>query len=606
MKPLWALGLLLWLPSAAFGGVFKVGTFSKSTAAAPAVQVVPHGLGTTPSALILWSVGTPDQTTSTDALVAVGFSDGTTARSVSAAASNGGATSNASRRLADAALTEVSPGEVLRLEAALVGWDDSAFTLRWTTNNAVAERIHYLVLGGEDLLAKVVAWPMPTVAGARAVTGVGFRPDVVLHLHGGAGLTAAGSLPHALMGLGAMDSGGRTWANAFGASDALAPSEVNSGQRTGQALTAVSGVGSSTLAANLISMDADGFTLDFTTASATGGTVVSLALKGVQGHAASFTRNSGASQTITLPGFRPSLVLLSSYEFPNSLMTNSHAGWYLGASDGVSEATTVFAARDNVSPVQTWRKSNEARCIATISALNGASDYAATLTPVATGFTVTWVTPSTLPDDQLFLALRPLQACGVCDTLPPDTSIASGPPAMSSSSSATFDFVSNETLATFECRVTPAAVFTACADPLTLTGLTDGSRTLEVRAKDPTGNVDPTPAVQTWVVTLPDAGGPADAGDAGGTADAGDAGGPVDAKDAGGPVDAGDAGPTGGAQDAGLTADAGDSGTVLPEPDAGPGAPAELAVGCSCGAGSGPVAALLALLLALAARRRRR
>ncbi|AKI99982.1 Ig-like protein group 3 [Archangium gephyra] len=84
------------------------------------------------------------------------------------------------------------------------------------------------------------------------------------------------------------------------------------------------------------------------------------------------------------------------------------------------------------------------------------------------------------------------------DLTPPDTTIVSGPPSLTNVTSATFDF-SSEAGATFECSLDGAA-FTACADPETFTGLTEKAYTLQVRARDAAGNVDPTPASYTWTV----------------------------------------------------------------------------------------------------------
>ncbi|QSQ27964.1 OmpA family protein [Pyxidicoccus parkwayensis] len=91
------------------------------------------------------------------------------------------------------------------------------------------------------------------------------------------------------------------------------------------------------------------------------------------------------------------------------------------------------------------------------------------------------------------------------DTSPPDTTIVSGPTGSTTSTSATFDFSSNESPVTYQCSLDGAA-FTACTDPVTFTGLADGSHTLSVRAVDAAGNVDPTPATRTWTVdrTAPD------------------------------------------------------------------------------------------------------
>ena len=86
------------------------------------------------------------------------------------------------------------------------------------------------------------------------------------------------------------------------------------------------------------------------------------------------------------------------------------------------------------------------------------------------------------------------------DSTSPQTTITSGPSGATSSTSATFTFNSNEAGSTFECRRNLAA-FIPCASPLTYSFLADGTHTFEVRATDPSDNVDPTPATATWTVT---------------------------------------------------------------------------------------------------------
>ena len=85
------------------------------------------------------------------------------------------------------------------------------------------------------------------------------------------------------------------------------------------------------------------------------------------------------------------------------------------------------------------------------------------------------------------------------DTTPPETTIDSGPSGTVSSSSTSFAFSSSEPNSTFECSLDGGA-FTSCSSPKSYTGLSEGSHTFQVRAKDTANNVDPTPASRTWTV----------------------------------------------------------------------------------------------------------
>jgi FG-GAP-like repeat len=86
----------------------------------------------------------------------------------------------------------------------------------------------------------------------------------------------------------------------------------------------------------------------------------------------------------------------------------------------------------------------------------------------------------------------------VVDTLAPQTTIASGPPDVSGTGVA-FALASDEPQAQFECALDGAG-FLPCASRYELGALGGGDHTLLVRARDPAGNVDGTPARRTWTV----------------------------------------------------------------------------------------------------------
>ncbi|MDX6632106.1 MAG: large repetitive protein [Solirubrobacterales bacterium] len=89
--------------------------------------------------------------------------------------------------------------------------------------------------------------------------------------------------------------------------------------------------------------------------------------------------------------------------------------------------------------------------------------------------------------------------------VPPQTSIDSGPSAITHDDTPSFGFSSSETGSSFECRLDDAA-FDACSGPgatHTTTALADGDHVFEVRATDPAGNVDASPASLAFTVAVP-------------------------------------------------------------------------------------------------------
>jgi hypothetical protein len=81
----------------------------------------------------------------------------------------------------------------------------------------------------------------------------------------------------------------------------------------------------------------------------------------------------------------------------------------------------------------------------------------------------------------------------------PDTAIDTSPPDPSSPD-VSFTFSSSEGGSSFECSLDGSA-FSACTSPQAYTGLASGAHTFAVRAIDPAGNVDSTPASFSWTVS---------------------------------------------------------------------------------------------------------
>ncbi|MGH3090584.1 MAG: hypothetical protein ACRDSJ_25175, partial [Rubrobacteraceae bacterium] len=96
------------------------------------------------------------------------------------------------------------------------------------------------------------------------------------------------------------------------------------------------------------------------------------------------------------------------------------------------------------------------------------------------------------------------------DTTPPDTTITAGPNGPTNENHPTFTFESDESGSTFECRTDSAdeADFQPCRAPFRTGRLAEGEHTFEVRAIDPSGNTDETPASRTFTVDTGGGSGP--------------------------------------------------------------------------------------------------
>lgn len=88
------------------------------------------------------------------------------------------------------------------------------------------------------------------------------------------------------------------------------------------------------------------------------------------------------------------------------------------------------------------------------------------------------------------------------DTTPPETTIESGPPDPSESSSASFTYSSNEPGSSFECSLDGSPFASCPADGISYSGLGNGPHSFQVRATDPSANTDQSPAGYSFEVVL--------------------------------------------------------------------------------------------------------
>ena len=412
------LALLAGRALPAVADTFSVGSFTKSTnTSTPVSQAIAHGLGETPKALIIWSAGKSNSTLGSNARLAFGVSDTTTDRSASFESDNGVSTTAAQRRVSTGVVTMVDQTGALKAEASVQSVDATNFTLNWTTNNSSAYIFHFIAIGGTHIRAKVVSWTMRTSTGNQSVTGVGFQPDVVIHAHAGSGHTSSPSSTsqHGGFGLGAMDSQGNQWAMATFVVDGVSTSDTSRYQRTNRCLVSVGGSQTEVKDATFVSMDSNGFTINYSNANSSAGQVFSLALKGVQANAGTFNKTTSAataSQSVTGVPFRPRVVLFASAQDVSRTTAQSSARLGIGASNVSTEGGIAMQDTNGLSTTSVDGVDSSTKAFTKVNNNTQSTDAAVDVSSLDTaGFSLSWTTNDAVATEMLFLALstRPRQ-----------------------------------------------------------------------------------------------------------------------------------------------------------------------------------------------------
>ena len=163
--------------------------------------------------------------------------------------------------------------------------------------------------------------------------------------------------------------------------------------------------------------------------------------------------------------------------------------WKVNANAGGLTLLTTNSSIPDESPV--WSPQGDK-----IAFIRGAFDGAEVYTMNPDGSGETRVTNNTVMDTSPSWQVAP------STPTPPDTVISAGPPAETQSTSARFEFESDQTGVTFRCQIdggTPVQ----CTSPLDYSGLPVGEHVFEVTAVATGGVPDPSPAPWLWTVSAP-------------------------------------------------------------------------------------------------------
>ena len=277
------------------------------------------------------------------------------------------------------------------LAAVLKQFDADGFTLTWNTVQAAGYTIHYIALGGDLSNAKAISWTSKTGTGSQAVTGVGFKPECVIHI--GHEYTAASNTTESAMQIGAMDSLGHQWAM-YGGSYCSTSVSTRRVQLTDCCIVGTTHSASVTRKAAFTSMDDDGFTVNWS-ANVNATYVYSLCLKGgtyggiVVGNFAKTTASAPCTQEITtgLATTNGLLFVTDSYTAASTAVQTSMR-FTVGASDGTHHH--LIALQDQAATTSHMGEYT-ANCLAVANNDAGTNEALATISSLAPP-TVSWST----------------------------------------------------------------------------------------------------------------------------------------------------------------------------------------------------------------------
>ena len=180
-----------------------------------------------------------------------------------------------------------------KVSAQVTGFDSNGFTLQFNKEgdnsgapNNYTDDIVGLVLGGPGLTVNVITGRWKTSVGSQSFTGMTFKPDAVLFLSGGSALGSGGSpLPavsntFSQLSFGCADKNLNQFAVVTRCSTPVtSPNNAFHAQDDTHCLLSL-GAGVIEATAKLISMDSDGFTLNFDDAAPSDGWFIALGLQG--------------------------------------------------------------------------------------------------------------------------------------------------------------------------------------------------------------------------------------------------------------------------------------------------------------------------------------
>lgn len=210
---------------------------------------------------------------------------------------------------------------------------------------------------------KVGAFTLNTSTGSQQVTGLGFTPKLVIFLSmpDTADVAIDAADFHEMIGAASASSQWVMYANSL---NAAATSDTVNNFQTGKCIisfTPAGGSGAEDYAADLVTMNTDGFTLNVSNAPSSGYKVGYMALGGSDITAVkvgSFSwANSGGAHAVTGVGFQPTALLVCGGDSPDQVSLKANARFNLGLAVSPNQAMMYSHDDDALATINSGKNS---------------------------------------------------------------------------------------------------------------------------------------------------------------------------------------------------------------------------------------------------------
>lgn len=247
----------------------------------------------------------------------------------------------------DACIDYVNSGLGTDGRADLVSLDADGFTINWSTTDATARLVNFIAFAGSDITnVKVGTFTTSTTTGNQGITGIGFQPDSIIFPSLYGSTTALSNAVNTAnrnsigFGISSSNRGFSVSRNQNNGSTEFAGRY----QRTDKIWALFSGTSAALVTeGDLVSMDSDGFTINWTTNSGSARINFYVAIKGGQFKIGTFNQStSTGNQTVTGVGFQPSGVILSSVNAASSSSLQTPKRFSFGAASSSSARAAIW------------------------------------------------------------------------------------------------------------------------------------------------------------------------------------------------------------------------------------------------------------------------